>query len=349
MQALILAGGSGTRFWPLSRRSNPKQLLPLEGERSLLQATVDRLSPLVPLASVWVCTTRALAGRVAEQLPGVPASQILAEPIGRDTSAAIGWSVRQIVAAGGDDVVVVLPADHRMGLPDAFRRALERARAVAANGSVVALGVVPRWAEPGYGYLELGERLDDGIGLRRVRRFTEKPDAETARRFFDSGDYHWNAGIFVFLASVLLGELARRQPELVAGLEEIERCADPSAVDELYARLPRISIDFGVMEKLDDLVTLPLDCEWSDLGGWAALAEILPRDEAGNAIRGSALALDAHDNLLYADQGTVAAIGVSDLVVVKTGDSVLVVPKRRAEEVRKLTEELRRRGSDELL
>ncbi len=347
MQALILAGGSGTRFWPLSRRANPKQLLPLEGDRTLLQATVDRLAPLVPLESVWVCTTRALAGRVAEQLPGLPASQILGEPTGRDTTAAIGWAVGKILAAVGDDVVAVLPADHRMGRSDAFRRTLERAARVAASGSVVALGVEPRWPETGYGYLELGEALDPPTGLSRVRRFTEKPDAETAQGFFDSGNYRWNAGIFVFPASVLLEEIERRQPALAAGLAEIAE--KPAAIDELYGRLPSISIDFGVMEKLDDLVTLPLDCEWSDLGSWATLAEILPADEAGNAIRGSVVAFDARDNLLYADRGTVAVLGVSDLVVVKTGDSVLVVPRRRAQEVRAITEELERRGSDELL
>ncbi len=348
MQALILAGGSGTRFWPLSRRSNPKQLLALEGDRTLLQATVDRLDPLVPPESIWICTTRSIADRVVEQLPDVPPSQVLSEPEGRDTSAAIGWAVRKILAAVGDDVVVVLPADHRMGRGEAFRQTLERARRVAADGRVVALGVEPRWPEPGYGYLELGERLDGDTGLSRVRRFTEKPDAETAQSFFDSGNYHWNAGIFVFLCSVLLRELERWQPELAASLEELDR-RPSEEIDDLYARLPRISIDFGVIEKLAELTTLPLACEWSDLGGWAALAEILPTDEGGNATRGEVLAFDASNNLLYADQGTVAVLGVSDLVVVKTDDAVLVLPRDRAQEVRRITEELKRRGSDKLL
>jgi len=347
MQALVLAGGTGTRFWPLSRRSNPKQLLALEGEQTLLQATVERLAPLIGPESVWVCTTRSISEQVRAQLPAVPERQILLEPMGRDTSAAIGWSVRQIRAAKGDQVVVVLPADHRMGAPAAFRDTLERAEPVASSGSVLALGVEPRWAETGYGYLELGETLDAESGLRRVRRFTEKPDAETAQAFVASGNYRWNGGIFVFLCSVLLAQLERSEPALAAGLEEIDR--RPEAIDELYAKLPRVSIDYGVMEKLDNLVTLPLDCEWSDLGGWEALAELLPADARGNAVKGSVLAIDAADNLLYADHGTVAALGVRDLVVVKTGDTVLVVPKARAQDVRQLIAELRDSGRDDLL
>ncbi len=347
MQALILAGGSGTRFWPLSRRSKPKQLLALEDGETLLQKTVARLAPLVPPESIWVCTTRSIASQVAEQLPAVPAAQILCEPEGRDTSAAIGWAVTRIVAAAGDDVVVTLPADHRMAEGEAFRAALVQAGRVAAEGSVVALGVEPRWPECGYGYLELGEQLDAATGLRRVERFTEKPDAETAREFVDSGRYRWNAGIFVFLGSVLLRELARWQPALAAGLEEIER--RPEAIDELYGRLPKISIDFGVMEKLEELVTLPLDCGWSDLGGWQALAEILPADESGNTTRGSVVTLDSAGNLLYAEHGTVAVMGVTDLVVVRTEDAVLVVPRSRAQEVRRITDELERSGRGELL
>jgi mannose-1-phosphate guanylyltransferase len=347
MQALVLAGGSGTRFWPLSRKSNPKQLLALEGEQTLLQATVARLAPLIGPESVWVCTTRSISDQVRAQLPAVPEGQILLEPMGRDTSAAIGWSVSRIHAAVGDEVVVVLPADHRVGEPAPFLDTLERAQPVAAEGSVLALGVEPRWAETGYGYLELGETLDAETGLRRVRRFTEKPDAATAQAFLESGNYRWNGGIFVFLCSVLLRELERSVPELAAGLAEIAR--RPEAIDELYGGLPRVSIDYGVMEKLDDLVTLPLDCDWSDLGGWAALAEILPPDGSGNAVKGSVVTVEAADNLLYADRGTIAALGVRDLVVVRTGDTVLVVPIARAQEVKQLIAKLQEGGLEELL
>jgi mannose-1-phosphate guanylyltransferase len=355
MQALILAGGSGTRFWPLSRKSRPKQLLALEGERTLLRDTVERLQPLVPPEAVWICTTRALADAVRRELPEVPPEQILLEPVGRNTAPAIGWSVRSMPAAVRRGAVAVLPADHRVGDPAAFREALARAaQAVEAEDRVMTLGVTPRWAETGYGYLELGEAVDlragGADGLRRVRRFVEKPTQENAERFVRSGDYLWNAGIFVFRGTTFLDILARLQPELAQGLEEI--AAAPDRLEEIYPRLPADSIDYAVMEKLDDLSTLPLDCGWSDLGSWSALDEVLAHDEADNCGRGDMLAVDASGNLLFADSGDsglIAVLGVKDLVVVRTGDTVLVMPKERAQEVRRIVAELAARGREELL
>ena len=347
MQALILAGGSGTRFWPLSRKRIPKQLLALEGERSLLRDTLERLKPLVGPESVWVCTTEALGERVRAELPEVPLEQILLEPEGRNTAPAIGWSVRSMPEAARRGVVAVLPADHRVGDPAAFRATLERAgRIVEKEDRVMTLGVTPRWAETGYGYLELapGEGLE---GVRRVRRFVEKPTPENASRFFESGDYLWNAGIFVFRGTTFLDVLARLQPELAGGLEEI--AAAPGRLRELYARLPSDSIDYAVMEKLDGIATLPLDCAWSDLGSWEALDEVLPRDAQGNTGHGDTLAVDSTGNLLFSDAGTIAVLGVDGLVVVRTGDTVLVMPKARSQEVRRIVNELAARGRGELL
>ena len=350
LNALILAGGSGTRFWPLSRRRRPKQLLALDGEDSLLRATVLRLAPVVEARSIWVCTTRDLADAVRRELPEVPPEQVLIEPEGRNTAPAIGWSVRSMPAAVRAGVVAVLPADHRVGEPERFRDTLAAAaRVVAARDEVMTLGVTPRWAETGYGYLELeeGEQLAEGDGVRRVRRFLEKPSPEDAARFAGSGRHLWNAGIFLFRGDRLLELLARHEPELARGLEEI--AAAPERLAEVYPRLPARSIDYAVMEKLDALATLPLDCGWSDLGSWEALAEVLPADALGNAGRGDCLAVDATGNLLFSDAGTVAVLGVEGLVVVRTGDAVLVMPKHRSQEVRRLVRELGDRGREELL
>ncbi len=352
LQALILAGGSGTRFWPLSRQMRPKQLLALEGERTLLRDTLERLSPLVAPEAVWVCTTEALAGAVRRDLPEVPAAQILAEPEGRNTAPAIAWAVRSMPESARRGVVAVLPADHRVGDPAAFRAALAAAAAVVEREDrVMTLGVVPRWAETGYGYLELAAPAADAApdpgGVRGVARFVEKPSPENAARFLAGGNHLWNAGIFVFRGSTLLDVVARLEPELRAGLEAI--AAAPDRLRELYARLPAESIDYAIMEKLDGIATLPLDCGWSDLGSWEALAEVLPPDATGNFSRGETLAVEAAGNLLFADQGTIAVLGVDDLVVVRTGDAVLVCPRSRSQEVRKLVAELVGRGRRDLL
>jgi mannose-1-phosphate guanylyltransferase len=338
--AIILAGGSGTRFWPLSRRSRPKQLLTLEGDRSLLQATVDRLAPLLEPSDVWISTTELLVEAIRAQLPEVPHDHYILEPVGRNTAPALGWALHSLPADRRRGAVVVLPADHRVADAPSFRSALETAIAAAEESDrVLALGVVPRWAETGYGYLELDRSASPtGAPLRRVARFKEKPDRAQAEAFLAAGNYLWNAGIFVFRGDTLLRFLAEFEPELAFGLEALAE--ERERLAELYPALKSISIDYAVMERLGELHTLGLDCGWSDLGSWAALAEVRPQDGAGNVVEGDVVAIDARDNLLFAEQGTIAVVGVAGLAVVRTADAVLVLPLERAQEVRAILQRL---------
>lgn len=345
--ALILAGGRGTRFWPLSRSARPKQLLALDREESLLRCTVERLAPLVAAEDVWVCTTEPLVESVVRDLPEVAPEQILAEPEGRNTAPAIAWAIRSMPPETRRRPVIVLPADHRIGDEAAFRQALESATHHAATEDrVLTLGVRPRWAETGYGYLQVATS-PDSVSVARVLRFTEKPDRPTAERFLASGDYLWNAGIFVFRGNTLLRLVAEHIPELAAGLEEI--AAAPERLGELYPRLPRVSIDYGVMEQLEEISTVPLDCGWSDLGSWQALLDLLAADAGDDVGRGDVVRHDTRGNLLWAESGTIAAVGVENLVIVRTEDAVLVVPRERSQEVRKVVDLLAERGREDLL
>ncbi len=349
IHALILAGGSGTRFWPASRRDRPKQLLPFADGKSLLAETVTRLAPLVPPEQIWVCTTERLAAAVDDELESVPSEQILAEPMGRNTAPAIGWAVRTMMQAGVDGVVAVLPSDHWVGNPAAFRRALEvAARDALDRDRILTLGVRPRWAESGFGYLELEAPAPEEPVATAVRRFVEKPSAEAAARFVEGGRHLWNGGIFVCPAKVLWRELVRHQPEIAAGIDSVI-AAEPEQRSALYENLAAISIDHGVMEHVEDIATVPLDCEWSDLGSWEAMSELIHADEAGNRCRGETILVDARDNLVISDEGLTAVIGVEGLAVIRTGDATLVMPRERAQDVRHVVAELKRRGIDRLL
>jgi mannose-1-phosphate guanylyltransferase len=348
LSALVLAGGSGTRFWPASRRLRPKQFLVLDGERSMLRATVERLAPLVPEERIWISTTEALAAAVAAELPELPPGRILIEPAGRNTAPAIAWSIRSMPAAAREGAIAVLPSDHRIADAAAFRAVLAAAAEEAGRRDrVLALGVVPRHPETGFGYLETGDALPGVPGLLAVRRFTEKPDRATAERFLAGGRHLWNAGMFVFRGERLLELVERHAPELARGIAALAR--EPGRAAELYRALPAISIDYALMEKLDELATLPLDCGWDDLGSWDALAAVLPHDAAGNASRGGAEIVDGERNLTFTEEGTIAVLGLSDLVVVRSGDAVLVAPRSAAQEIRRIVDALAAAGRSELL
>ena len=352
--AVIMAGGAGTRFWPASRQRRPKQLLPLGGgDEPLLAATVRRLAPLVTEERVVVVTGEHLADATARAVPGVPRAQILCEPAPRNTAPCIAWASATIARLDPDAVVMVLPSDHFITDEPAFRAVLERAVASAERGRVTTIGIVPTRAETGYGYIELGDALDDAPGARAVARFVEKPDRARAEQFLAGKKHLWNAGMFFFRAREMKDLVARHLPDLAAGIATID--ASPADVDVLRAvfpKLPSISIDHGVMEKASGLAVVPGEFGWNDVGSWQSAWELAEHDASGNAVSPGSLAIDAKNNLvrsLGAQKKVIALVGVEDLVVVDTDDAILVLPRERAQDVRLVVEALKSAGKNELL
>jgi mannose-1-phosphate guanylyltransferase len=341
---VILAGGRGERFWPLSRRARPKQLLPLLSDRALLADTLERLSGLAGPESAWVLTAQDLVAAVRGALPAVPATQVVGEPIGKNTAPAIGLAAWWHRDAGDDAVLAVLPSDHRIEPALRFREELVRAANVALDRrAIVAFGVPPTRPETGYGYIEAGAPIAPGSEFHAVARFHEKPDAKTAEGYLAAGRYLWNSGMFVFPPRVMLEEIAAHQGDLAALLRELPDAPGPGTEAEIarfYLAAPSISIDYAVMERSTRALVARAGFAWDDLGSWAALGADRTRDGAGNVARGRALLEDCKDVIAFADGGLVAALGVEGLVIVRTGDVTLVVPRERAQEVRRLVERL---------
>ncbi len=353
--ALVMAGGAGTRFWPLSRRCRPKQLLPFAHGRSLLAATVERIAPLATPARTFVVTSAEVAEAVRAELPQLPEANVLAEPEGRDTAACIGWVAWRLARTSPGAVMIVVPADHLIPDGAALRSALAAAAATAfARGGLVTLAVRPARPETGFGYLEVGA-VAGSAGehpVRPVVRFVEKPDRAAAEAFLAAGTFRWNSGMFAWRVATIVDAIRAHLPALAAGLDEMMEAAEPlgeaEALRRHYPRLQRISVDFGVMEKASPVWAVEAEFAWSDIGSWVGVAEALPECEGGVAL-GDVLALDCERSVLVADGPLVAAVGVRDLVVVATRDAVLVVPKDEVQRVKELVETLRARGRGDLL
>jgi mannose-1-phosphate guanylyltransferase len=334
--AVIMAGGSGQRFWPLSTADYPKQFLDLEQRgRSLLQATWDRVAPIAAdPARVLVVTGERYAGLVAEQLPELPRENVLLEPIGRDTAPAVAWAALTVAQRFGDVVMGLFPADHRIGKPDAFAATLRQAIALAADlGGLITLGIPPTYPATGYGYIQRGE----AVGLAyRVRRFVEKPDAVRAEQFVASGEYSWNSGIFVWRSAVILDELARHCPEV---LTPLRAALKTDTLAEVFPQVTRISIDYAVLEKTDRAYVIPADIAWDDIGDWLALERLLKRaDERANTVVGKHVGLEASGNIIYTHgpDDVVVTLGVSDLLIVKRENTVMIVRKDRVQDIKRL-------------
>jgi len=352
--ALILAGGAGTRFWPASRASRPKQLLPLVGDTPLIEQTAERVAPMVGWERILVATGKHLVEQTATALPRLLATNMLVEPAARNTAPCIGWAAHQIARTDPDAVLMVLPSDHHVRDVAEFSRALERAVASAASGIITTIGIKPTHPETGYGYIELEEPLS-GAEAAVAKRFVEKPDAARAEAFVAGGKHLWNAGMFFFRVRDMVEAIAAHMPELAKGLASIDRHAlvgaEEAAVERVFPTLPSISIDHGVMDHLPRFAVVPGDFGWSDVGSFQAAWEIAEKDASGNAAPESSVLVGAKGNLVLdlrtdAEQAgrAIALVGVEDLVVVETDDALLVVPRSRAQDVKEVVAALKARG-----
>jgi len=345
----ILAGGAGTRFWPLSTEDRPKQFLKLLGDRSLLQMSSERVGGLAPPERIFVLTNEAFVPVVREQLPEVPEQNIIGEPLRRDTAAAVILSALLARRLFGNPVILTVTADHVIEPKEEFLRAAKGAiREAQRRPFLYTFGVKPTYPATSYGYLEVGERIgtEDGLEHRRVLRFKEKPDLETARVYLAEGRYLWNSGMFVWQAEAILEEASQFLPQHLEALQKaVEAWGSPrwgEALREAFASVEPISIDYGVMEKSQRVLCVVAPFRWSDVGGWVALGEYLEKDPWGNAHRGRLEVLDAHDNIAFCEDPSerISLIGVKGLVVVRAGKETLVVPKERAEEIKALVKRI---------
>jgi mannose-1-phosphate guanylyltransferase len=351
---LILAGGRGTRFWPRSRKRSAKQVLNVVGERSLIQATVDRLAPVIPPERLWVLTNEHLRDAIVRQLPEIPKRQILAEPMQRNTAPAIGLAARILQSQDPHTVMGVFPSDHVISKDAKYRAVIRAAFRGASSGRLMVIGIQPRWAETGYGYIEFPKgSKPGGSEPLPVRQFHEKPQAAKARRYVAAGNFYWNSGMFFWKTSVLLDEMRHHLPKtatLLAALPSFGSRQFASNLRRAFPLCENISIDYGVIEKSDKVSGIAAaDFGWNDVGSWNAVYELLERDGSGNAIALESVCIDARNNFVDAHGKLVALVGVKDLVVVDTPDALLVTTRSRAQQVGEIVKALEKQGREDLL
>jgi len=348
---LILAGGSGERFWPLSRATKPKHLLQLLSDKTLLEETIDRLAPMVPIDHVFILTNRVQAPIIRDLLPAIPAENIIAEPAKRDTASAVALGVGMISRRDHLATMVMLPADHIIRDGAQFLSDLRLAVAAArSTDALVTIGVPPTWACPGFGYIEEGDPIPLPAGfesepngkLRRVARFREKPNRDLAESFLRKGHFKWNAGMFIWQLPVILGELQRNEPQLAEFVTNISAATDPEEIlESQFEALPKISIDYAVMERASHVVEVQAAFDWDDVGSWTALNQYLPGDEEGNHSNTSLYHQQAAHNLVFSEEKKpVAIIGLNDLIVVQASDALLICHRQNAEDIKKVIPKL---------
>lgn len=352
---VIMSGGRGTRFWPLSRKCKPKQLLPLVGGKSLLQLSIERISPLFEAEAVWVVTQESQLEET-QAVVGLDHVKALCEPVGKNTAPCIAYVACQAMAEFADATLAVFPADH------IIKNAPELREVVAAgmdfveeSGNILTIGIEPDRPATGFGYIQRGGVVGSrgGFDFYEVAGFTEKPEADVARRYVDDGAYLWNAGMFIFKASDMLGEMEKYLPDMASSFCEYQAAVGTGSEEEkkleAYASARDISIDFGVMEKTARACVVPADIGWDDVGSWDSFSKYLPHDDKANAVSGDLVTYDTANCIVYSDRQLVATLGVEDLIVISAGDAILVARRDRGEEVKKLVEILDARGLKDLL
>ena len=353
--AVIMAGGKGERFWPWSRNDLPKQFLSLAGERSLIQQTFDRLINFFPPEKILVVTGKTFLPLVEEHLPDISRDNIIAEPVGRNTAPCIGLAALHLLKKDPRPVMLVLPADHLVLDDQKFLACITRALKLASEeDALVTIGITPTRPETGYGYIKITDRfLNEEPKFYRVQNFVEKPDRQKALEFLESGRYLWNSGIFAWKASLILEKIEKHLPLLFEQLQEIGKhigtAKETEALAELFPAVPKISIDYGVMEKEQNILLVRGDFGWDDLGSWAALAEHSPRDENYNVRKGKHIGIDTKDCLIYGQESLIATLGVSNLAIVQTDGVVLVCSMEHAQDIKKMVEQLKTKGMAQYL
>lgn len=355
LYVFIMAGGVGSRLWPRSRMNTPKQFLDLVGPETMLQESFNRLLPIVPPERILVGVGSRYVEAVREQVPDLPPENIVVEPAGRGTAPAIGLGALHIHRRDPEAVMVVVTADHHIGNAERFRRVLLAAAEMAQSNLLVTLGITPTFASTGYGYIRRGERLDtiNDFDIYRAIRFTEKPDTQMAQAFLDSGLYSWNSGMFIWKTETILSEFARQMPLLHKQLQKIQEALDTdqatTVLEKVWEKVEKQTIDYGIMEHAREVAVIPAQFEWNDIGSWQTLMDLLQTDEKGNVLIGKHLALDTQNTLVYSPNKLVATVGLENMVIVETGDALLICPQDRAQDVRDVVNALRELKRDDLL
>ena len=351
MIALIMAGGIGTRFWPLSRKSNPKQFLNIISEDSMIQMTVKRLQPKIKVEDIYIVTAGSQVELIKKHLPCLPEDNIIIEPFGMNTAPCIALSA-QYLARNYDksEKMIVLPADHLIAVKDDFLTSLDIGANSADIDNLITFGIKPNYPATGYGYIEAGDEI--GKGMFYVKQFKEKPDLKTAEQFLNSGNYYWNSGIFMWKIETILDAYKKYLPKVTQILEKIDARWDEDGlradISSEYSQMPKIPVDIGILEQAEKRVVIPVDYGWNDIGSWKALYDVSEKDENNNVINCENQTIDSKNNYINSKK-FVALIGIDDLVVVESDDALLIAKKDRSEDVKNIVEELKKEGKEELL